>query len=371
MNTIQNDQIDTLHVLTLSAPDHLEYFFTVTPGDTDTPEAMLSRLAAAANDVGAQLVAVDVFGGLGSGADKNKLLGDVFGDVAFPVTWVEEKSGAATHLAGIQAWGVAGAPVQPLFFEGRVSGAFFDTEFFRYCRLGGITPTDTARPVAEQASAVFRHMDAALRLSDMHFNQVVRTWFYNHQLLDWYDVFNTARDVFFREHRVYDNLVPASTGIEGGNPAGAALVAGALAVAPCKADAGMCAVPSPLQCPALEYGSSFSRATEVYAPGSRRLYISGTASISPDGDTQYEGDVAAQIKRTMEVATAILQSREMDLTHTTRATVYFKNAEDFPAFEAWRSAANAPRIPLVFVHNDVCRDDLLFEIELDAVGVDV
>ncbi len=370
MNTILNNRSEPVHIMTLEADDRTEFFFTVTPRDNDSPENMLARLAEAARDVNAQPVALDVFGGPGSGANRAALLGDAFGDVAFPVTWVEEKSGQASRLAGLQAWGVSGAPVQPLVFEGNMLGACFDTPNFRYCRLGGVTPPDIACAPSEQADAVFRHMDAALRMNDMHFNQVARTWFFNHHLLDWYDVFNAVRDSFFREHNVYDNLVPASTGIEGGNPVGAALVAGALAAAPCNADVGVCAVPSPLQCAAIEYGSSFSRATEIHEPGLRRLYISGTASISPDGESQFPGDVAAQVTRTMEVAGAILESRNMDLANTARITGYFKHAEDIPAFETWRAETNAPAVPIVLVHNDVCRDDLLFEIELDAISVD-
>ena len=67
------------------------------------------------------------------------------------------------------------------------------------------------------------------------------------------------------------------------------------------------AVPSPLQCPALDYGSSFSRAVELVAGDHRRLFVSGTASISPEGHTLHVGDVDAQVARTMEVVEAMLE----------------------------------------------------------------
>jgi len=62
-------------------------------------------------------------------------------------------------------------------------------------------------------------------------------------------------------------------------------VADVLAVAP-KTDAvRIKMVDSPLQGAAWAYGSSFSRALEVIVPDCRRLYISGSASITPDGAT--------------------------------------------------------------------------------------
>ena len=54
-------------------------------------------------------------------------------------------------------------------------------------------------------------------------------------------------------------------------------------------------LPSPLQCPALEYGSSFSRAAELRTPGWRRVVVSGTASILPGShEVAHVGDVDAQ-----------------------------------------------------------------------------
>lgn len=47
----------------------------------------------------------------------------------------------------------------------------------------------------------------------MDFSHVIRTWFYNNRLLDWYEEFNRARDTFFESRGVFDRLVPASTGL--------------------------------------------------------------------------------------------------------------------------------------------------------------
>ncbi len=370
MNVIEKQHASSMTDITLTTPDRREHFYCVTPEKGDTFSSVLEKLAAAVREANAQIITLEVFGGLGSGRQQREVVRNAFGDAAFPVTWVEESSGDASKVAGVQAWAISGVPVLPILFNSTVLGNYFDLPSGRYCRLGGITPPDTLLTQKEQSSAVFRRMDEALRLCDMQFTQVMRTWFFNHHLLDWYDAFNAARDAFFREKQMFQHVVPASTGIEGGNAAGAALEAGALAVIPADDNVTVCAVPSPLQCAALEYGSTFSRAAEIREPGLRRLFISGTASISPDGKTQFDGDIDAQIKRTMEVVSSILHFRGMDLSCTTRALTYFKHAEHIPAFDAWRTANNIPDIPTIRIHNDVCRHDLLFEIELDAISVE-
>ena len=126
------------------------------------------------------------------------------------------------------------------------------------------------------------------------------------------------------------------------------------------------ALPSPLQCPALQYGSSFSRAVEVAMPDMRRVFVSGTASIAPGGETVHVGDVLAQTARTCEVVEAILASRQLGWEHVTRATAYVRHAADAGVFEQYRDRAGLPPLPVVVAHNTICRDDLLFELEVDA-----
>jgi enamine deaminase RidA (YjgF/YER057c/UK114 family) len=123
---------------------------------------------------------------------------------------------------------------------------------------------------------------------------------------------------------------------------------------------------SPLHCSARDYGSCFSRAVEIGAPDMRRLLISGTASISRDGMTDHVGDFAAQVNETFEVVEAILNSRNMRWKDVSRANAYLRHAKDAAAFDQFLSN-NGYHLPLVTTRADVCRDDLLFELEVDAV----
>jgi enamine deaminase RidA (YjgF/YER057c/UK114 family) len=203
----------------------------------------------------------------------------------------------------------------------------------------------------------------------MDFSNVIRTWFYLDDLLAWYDEFNVARTGFFRSRGVFEGLVPASTGIGAGNPDGVALAAGALAIRPRHSGVRIREVASPLQCSATKYRSSFSRAVEVTFPDHRLLTISGTASIAPDGKSMFADDIVRQIYLTLDVVDAILRSRRMGWEDTARAVAYFRDIGDLPVFEACCRERGIPALPLAPAHATVCRTDLLFEMELDAIAV--
>ena len=44
-----------------------------------------------------------------------------------------------------------------------------------------------------------------------------------------------------------------------------------------------------------------------------------------------------------------------------------KDIGDAPLFKKYCKDNGLPRVPFALSHSDVCRDDLLFEIELDAI----
>jgi enamine deaminase RidA (YjgF/YER057c/UK114 family) len=150
------------------------------------------------------------------------------------------------------------------------------------------------------------------------------------------------------------------------NPTGAALSLGAWAFRPVQPNAYAEEVASPLQCPAPAYGSSFSRAMEISTNGGRQLFISGTASIAPGGKTMWVDDVRNQVDLTMEVVEAILQSRGFSFEDLARATAYFRRPAEAAVFAEWLAAKNLSRLPVVSAQCDVCRDDLLFELEAEA-----
>jgi enamine deaminase RidA (YjgF/YER057c/UK114 family) len=214
----------------------------------------------------------------------------------------------------------------------------------------GVLPNDLAASRVEQTTSVFEGIEDALKDADMTFANVARTWPYMDRILEWYDPFNRARDLLHLSRAHLYGLVPASTGIGSANLCGSAITACAIAVKPRVPGAVTVeAVPSPLQCAALEYGSSFSRAVEIGTPECRTLMVSGTASIEPGGVTAYVDDVPRQIQLTMDVVEAILVSRGMGWRDATRAVMYLKKAEYVDEWQAcsrpaaWSDAAGDGR----------------------------
>jgi len=359
---------DELDVVTVSRPYYKKFYITAHPDKDGTHYSMFENLGLFLRKHDAGIVTQDVFGGCELYAGGMDALARACGTVDWPVTWVEGAGLSRQNLTGTQVYAISGMSVQPVRLDGHIVGSVFGDDDAVYCLLGDLRPTNTSCSRAEQARATLEKIEGALATIDMGFSNVVRTWFYINEILSWYTEFNMVRSKFFAERGVFAGVVPASTGVGVANPAGAALVAEVFAVKAKKShNVGISVVGSPLQCPAIDYKSSFSRAVEVVLPDHRRLYVSGTASISPDGKTAHVGNVQKQIARTMEVVGAILESREMGWADTSRAIAYFKDIENAPQLDRYCRQNRLPHMPIAVAHGDICRDELLFEIEIDAV----
>lgn len=365
MGLIRKQVLADSDVITLDRSPVREHFVTLTPRKGETPDSMFRRAGEVVHALGGQVISAEV---LGMSAQDRRWLPDLaraIDGTGLPTGWVENTR--AENLCGLYMWIASGMAVTRVQSRGRVVGSLFEDAAARYCRLTGLLPADTSRDRAEQADGILRWMDEVLAGQGLAFSDVFRTWFYNHDILDWYGDFNCVRTRFFEEKKVFDGLVPASTGIGGGNAADAALEAGLLALSPKGPGVEVYTVPSPLQSSARDYGSSFSRAVEVMMPDHKRLYVSGTASIDTEGRTVFLDDTEAQVRMTMEVVQAILQSRGLDWADVTRSLAYFKRAQDAPLLGAYCRDNDLVPFPVIVAENDVCRDDLLFEIEIDAV----
>jgi len=365
-NILSKTLVDGLQIVTLERPECTSYYISLQGWDIGEFETSCRRLARVIREYEASPVSLDVFGVPGNALP---LLQQAFGEVQCPVTWLESRKEHAAPFYGVLARAVAGPEVVPVRVENRVVGMAFNADGLRYCRLGGILPKACSRSREEQTRTVFELMERALREVDMNFSHVARTWFYNRDMLEWYDVFNEVRTAFFTERNLFDTFVPASTGIGCWNGTEAALTGGLIAVAGRENNVALAEVPSPLQRSSLEYGSAFSRAVELGAGGLRRLFVSGTASIEPSGQSVHIGDVRAQIQLTLDVVQAILESRGMNWNSVSRSIAYFKHAEDSGVLAQCMKERNMPSLPGILAHTDICRDDLLFELEVDAMGV--
>lgn len=347
------DSPSLLHVKTIEHPGWLESNVTLqgTAGTGQLQQA-LEQMPGDATVLG-----VDVFGTMDEISAMESAVRSA--GIAAPVTAVLSSSAGG---GGMQFTAASGIEPAPLVLRDRIAGYLINDSGTSHCILGGLLPDNAGASRENQTREVFRTIEEALALAGMSFEHVARTWFYNKDILDWYPAFNDVRTEFFRHHAI--RRMPASTGIGAPNPAGTALTGKAMAVKSGPGETLIAAVCSPLQCDAFAYGSAFSRAVEVSDSTSRTLYISGTASIEPGGRSVHQGDPAAQIGLTMDVVGAILDEAGMRLEDATRAIAYFRDPSHIPLWEDY--CRNLPRLPIISLVCHVCRDDLLFEIELDA-----
>jgi enamine deaminase RidA (YjgF/YER057c/UK114 family) len=339
---------------------------TVKPGAIENITELLTRLAVSIRDLDAAILHLTVFGSIGAHAEVMETLRRILGGIDWPVTWAEGAACDSHPIAGLQAMTLTGGSVERIKAGGRVVGSVFQDCTARHCLLGGLGPVSNDAPRMDQTFQTLDNLAGALALAGFSMGDMVRTWFYLDDILSWYDDFNRARNRIYSGLKFRTGSLPASTGVGARNPAGAALAVGAWAMQPLNPSAGAVEIASPLQCPAPAYGSSFSRAMELSSASGRHLLISGTASIAPSGGTIWPGDPRQQVAHTMRVMEAILRSRGMGLSDLTRATAYFKRRREFHAFTDWCAANGFCSENVVMAQCDVCRDDLLFELEADA-----
>lgn len=346
-----------------------ELALTFKPHKGENLPGLFRRLADTLKESETTVLKLVIFGPVNVAVAATESMRRAFGKVNWPVTWVEGVACDEGPVAGIHVFAFNGGNVGRLTMEGRVVGSVFEDEGSRYCLLGGLWPNEFTPSRTDQTKCALEQMQTVLAQGGFNLGNVVRTWFFLDDLLSWYDSFNEVRTSVYSQTKFNAGFLPASTGIGGRNPAGAALTVGARAMQTLDGATSVKEIISPLQCPAPEYGSSFSRAIEINSTGSRQLFISGTASIAPDGRTMHAGNAGAQIGLSMRVVEAILDSRRMSFADVTRATAYFKSPADAPAFVEWCDRHELRKLPVISTGCDICRRELLFEVEVDAVSM--
>jgi enamine deaminase RidA (YjgF/YER057c/UK114 family) len=354
-----------IKVTRIEFPTHQELHLSLMPISGEKPLDMSSRLAGLLEVHDAVVVRHEIFGSLTVHAETMQALRHNVEEFDWPVTWVEGKTGSKPVLSGMHIFAVVGTNVETICRDGQPMGRVFSDGSFKHCFLGGITSSNPNAMKADQGREVLERLADILKDAGMDMTNLVRTWFFLDDILGWYGDFNRVRNEFFLREKVFDGLVPASTGIGGRNPAGGALVAGVWAVQPISKFAKVREVVSPLQCPATKYGSAFSRAVLLEGESLRRLLVSGTSSIEPDGNSAHVGDMIKQIQMSKSVIQVMLNSCGFDFDDVSRATGYIKDQYNASSPELCSGHYWQP----VTVQADICRPELLFEIEVDALRV--
>lgn len=136
-------------------------------------------------------------------------------------------------------------------------------------------------------------------------------------------------------------------------------------------------IENPRQIPAYNYPAKYGSRPPVFARGSLvltddldELYISGTASIV-GSETQHIGKVVPQVKETFKNIKTLIGRKNMrnyghrgfKLDDIVGLRVYIKDRGDYLTVRKAVEKIIGTQTPVVYVNDDICRPDLLLEIE--------
>jgi enamine deaminase RidA (YjgF/YER057c/UK114 family) len=251
-------------------------------------------------------------------------------------------------------------------FLNQPCGRIIDVPGRTYLALSDISAPSNNN-LDQQAKAMLEKAEAILRNYGADFSDVPRTWMWLGNILTWYDNFNEVRNNFFAERGLINEkgkqVLPASTGIglsslNNGNCA-MDLIA---VINPSKPIEYL--LSTGRQYSAFDYGSAFSRASVAVTPGAETVYVSGTASIDLDGRTTNIDDPLGQINETILNVRSAFKDANCGDDDIIQAVAYSKTPEIEKIFNSVKNDLNWPCISAVC---DICRSDLLFEIEAAAI----
>lgn len=231
---------------------------------------------------------------------------------------------------------------------------------------------DTHAPLQAMAEAAYRQIFELLAVSG--FPAVLRFWNYFPAInrvshaIERYRQFNIGRqDAFLAQGRSVIDNVPAACAL---GSAG-----GGLQIAFLASRQSSLSIENPRQISAFNYPSeygprspSFSRASLVNLAGQPILFISGTASIVGHR-SMHIGDITAQTQESLRnIASVVEQANRQTATAPFRLanlayTVYVRHADDLASVQREMTAFIGTPPNAVFLQADVCRADLLVEIE--------
>lgn len=214
-------------------------------------------------------------------------------------------------------------------------------------------------------------------MEELDYPYIYRFWNYMADIngvnngLERYRQFNVGRkDAFFACDGEIGNQLPAACAL--------GLVDGPLTIAFLLGRQAPVAIQNPRQINAYEYPEeygprtpSFSRATLLHSEQGALLFISGTASIVGHV-TQHPLDVLAQTRETLVNLDAVIAEANRMLgqhqfnLHDIYFRVYIRHAADLPLVQDEMQRYIRGTIKAVFVQADICRQDLLLEIEATA-----
>jgi len=288
------------------------------------------------------------------------------------------------------------ATIQYGFFEDRPY-CIVDAENYKEFWTIGAQSVHPDLNILASSNSAFEYLKNLYHHLGISFNNIVRQWNYVGEILSkeqeeerirqHYQMFNETRSIYYGKHRSRTDF-PAATGI------------GMLYLGVCidsfavsgKEDLKVLAISNPVQSESYQYAQKvlvgapektlkqnqppqFERAKLIVLKNVSRLLVSGTASIIGQ-DTIGLNDVEEQTKVTIENINRLSSAENIQKhfpeisslpTRYSYVRVYVKYKTDIPKVKAICLKAYG-NVPTTYVVADICRDNLLVEIEAELIS---
>jgi enamine deaminase RidA (YjgF/YER057c/UK114 family) len=296
-------------------------------------------------------------------------------------------------MLAIEAWGLGGGRDKVEITRGDPGLVLASYQGLSWAHLADVRPETATGSTYERSFSTFRTAGQRLQRAGWRFEDVVRTWLYLGHITEpegashRYGELNRARTDFYQAMKFGAGLVPggwtkpvfpASTGI---GALGYDVTIHCLALRSDRTDVAIYPLENPRQTAAYDYAHQhgtespkFARAMVVASPELITTFVSGTASITAS-ETRHQNDFAQQAHQTLDnieslVASANFRShgltfRGATLADLALARVYIKRPEDYQAAQAI-CRSRLGDLPTLYVIGDICRAELLVEIEAVA-----
>jgi len=288
----------------------------------------------------------------------------------------------------IEAWAIGGQQADVQFPQPGVVVAAYDG--LRWIHVGGVSTSALPQDAYAQAGLMFDQTARHLERMGGSFGNVVRTWLYLGSITELehgkqrYRELNRARTDFFGEQEAAGWMAvqrgsfafyPASTGI---GTAGRGLTVSCLALQTQREDVRLQPLENPRQTSAFDYATrysaqspKFSRAMAVVIGDYVTTWISGTASIV-NSESVHSGDIERQTEQTIDNIQNLISGENFErhgvpgagaqLNDLAKIRVYVKRPEDYEKCRAI-CQRRFGELPTIYAQADVCRPELLVEIE--------
>lgn len=250
-----------------------------------------------------------------------------------------------------------------------------ENEAMRMLFAGGFQGDVVNQPIHQQSEEVFRLLSEVMEREQFPVNSIIRQWNYIEQITRYagedqhYQSFNNARSAYYQQ-ATWENGYPAATGI-GTNLGGILIDLDAVVFK--HSNAYATAIDNKLQIAAHAYSDQvldvshqikstpkFERAKSITIDQSTLIYISGTAAIRGEESLKNAG-FEKQLHATMENITELTGKAAPVILR-----VYLRDKEDY-ADAVWLMDRYNLQIPISYMWADVCRKELLVEIEGIAI----